>query len=431
MFTPCCPPLAAHGPLLIATAILLLTIALIVIQPRGLNEAWAAVAGAAAMLFCGFATPADLWQVTREVADVLLFLVGMMALTAAVERSGLFDQLALWTARAARGSGRALFIGIFLLGFVITALLSLDVTVIVLTPIVYALVSRLQVKPLPFLFICTFVANNGSLLFPISNLTNLLAYGLLGLSFGGFAMRMALPQLAALAVNIGLFLYLFQHDIPRRFDPATLPEHPEVRDAAYLRTASIGLALVLLALFACGLLGWPIATPALLGGAVLATIAVLQRQATARELTREISWALIPFVIGMFTVIRSAQHLWLAALGDHLILATHDLPALLAMAFGTALGANLVNNIPIIGAAIGLLANATPDSREPLALAAVLGANLGPTVTPFGSLATMLWLTLIRRKGETLSTLAYMRVGLLTAPLTLLAATLALWLVLR
>ena len=431
MIASCCPQPTAYSPLIIATAILVLTIALIILQPRGLNEGWAAVAGAAAMLVCGFATPGDLWQVTREVADVLLFLVGMMALTAAVERSGLFDQLALWTARAARGSGRALFIGIFLLGFAITALLSLDVTVIVLTPIVYALVGRLGVKPLPFLFVCTFVANNGSLLFPISNLTNLLAYGLLGLSFGGFAARMALPQLAALAANIGLFLVIFRRDLPRRFDPDTLPRHPEVRDAAYLRIAALGLALVLLALFACGLLGWPIATPALIGGAMLAALAVLQRQATARELAREISWGLIPFVIGMFTVIRSAQHLWLAALGDRLTLATHDLPALLAMAFGTALGANLVNNIPIIGTAIGLLANATPTAREPLALAAVLGANLGSTVTPFGSLATMLWLTLIRRKGESLSTLRYMQVGIITAPLTLLAAMLALWLVLR
>src|SRR4051794_28186261 len=119
-------------PALIATsAILLLAIGLIILQPRGLNEAWAAVVGAAAMLLLGFATPLDLWHVTREVTDVLLFLIGMMALTAAVERSGLFDLLAIRTARAARGSGTALFVGVFLLGFVITALLSLDVTVIV------------------------------------------------------------------------------------------------------------------------------------------------------------------------------------------------------------------------------------------------------------------------------------------------------------
>jgi arsenical pump membrane protein len=419
-------------PALIATsAILLLAIGLIILQPRDLNEAWAAIGGAAAMLLFGFATPLDLWHVTREVTDVLLFLIGMMALTAAVERSGLFDLLAIRTARAARGSGTALFVGVFLLGFVITALLSLDVTVIVLTPIVYALVYRLGIKPLPFLFVCTFIANNGSLLFPISNLTNLLAYGLLGLSFTGFAARMLLPQLVALAVNIGLFFVIFRRDLPQHFDPADLPRRPVGLDLDYLRAATVGLGLVLAALFACGLLGWPIALPALLGGATLAAIAVTRHKATARELAREVSWSLVPFVIGMFLIIRSAQHVWLAEFGDRLTLARFDLPALLLMAFGTGVGANLINNIPMIGAAIGLLARATPAAREPLALAAVLGTNLGPTVTPFGSLATMLWLTIVRRRGETLTTLTYMKVGAITAPTTLLAATLALWLVLR
>lgn len=419
-------------PALIAsTAILLLAIGLIILQPRGLNEAWAAGGGAVAMLLFGFASPVDLWHVTREVADVLLFLIGMMALTAAVERSGLFDILAIRTARAARGSGVALFVGIFLLGFAITALLSLDVTVIVLTPIVYALVYRLGVKPLPFLFVCTFIANNGSLLFPISNLTNLLAYGLLGLSFTGFAARMLLPQLAALAVNIGLFLVLFRRELPRRFDPDDLPRRPVGLDLDYLYAAGLGLGLVLVALFACGLLGWPIAPPALIGGTALAVIAIRRRKATPRTLAREISWSLVPFVIGMFLIIRSAQHYWLTEFGDRLSLSTHNLPALLAMAFGTAVGANLVNNIPMIGAVIGILGNASPAAREPLALAAVLGTNLGSTVTPFGSLATMLWLTTVRRKGEQLTTLSYMKIGAITAPTTLLAAVLALWLVLR
>jgi arsenical pump membrane protein len=133
----------------------------------------------------------------------------------------------------------------------------------------------------------------------------------------------------------------------------------------------------------------------------------------------------------MFTVIRGAERVWLARINGGPTLAAHGLGNLLAVAFGTALGANLVNNIPMIGAAIGVLDHAAPAAREPLALAAVLGANLGPTVTPFGSLATLLWLTIVRRKGEQLSTLGYMRVGALTAPPTLLAATIALWMVLR
>lgn len=413
------------------TAILFLTIALIVIRPRGLDEAWAAVGGAVAMLLCRFVSFGDLAQVTREVADVLLFLVGMMILTAVVERSGLFDLLALWTARAARGSGPLLFIGVFLLGFAITALLSLDVTVLVLTPIVYALAARLRVKALPYLFVCAFVANTGSLLLPISNLTNLLAYGLLGLGFANFARLMFWPQIVALAVNIGAFFLIFRRDLPRRFDRRSLPSGPEGMDPRFLRVSAVTLGLVLLALVVAGVRAWPIAIPALLGGVALAMIAIGWRKVAPRAIVSEVSWSLIPFIIGMFTLIRGVERAWLAQLGGGPTFANHGLPDLLLVAFGTGIGANLVNNIPMIGAAIGLLGNATPAAREPFALAAVLGANLGPTVTPFGSLATLLWLTIIRRKGEQLSTLAYMRVGILTAPPTLLAATLVLWLVLR
>jgi arsenical pump membrane protein len=413
------------------TTILLLTIALIVIRPRGLDEAWAAVGGAVAMLLCRFVGFADLAQVTREVADVLLFLVGMMILTAVVERSGLFDLLALWTARAARGSGYLLFLGIFLLGFAITALLSLDVTVLVLTPIVYALAVRLRVKALPYLFVCTFVANTGSLLLPISNLTNLLAYGLLGLGFVNFARLMFWPQLAALAVNIGVFFLIFRRQLPRAFDRRSLPTSPEGADWRFLHVAAVALSLVLLALFVAGVRAWPIAIPALFGGLALAAIAVRWGKVAPRVLVKDVSWSLIPFIIGMFTLIRGAERVWLAQLGGGPTLADYALPDLLLVAFGTGIGANLINNIPMIGAAIGLLGNATPAAREPLALAAILGANLGPTVTPFGSLATLLWLTIIRRKGEQLSTLEYMRVGILTAPPTLLAATIVLWLVIR
>lgn len=418
------------GPL-VATAILLVTIVLVVTQPRGLNESWAALLGAGAMLLTGLVTVDDLAAVTRQVAPVLLFLLGMMLLTATVERSGLFDLLALWTARAARGSGYALFLGLFALGAAITALLSLDVTVLVLTPIVYALVTRLRVNALPYMFVCAFVANTGSLLLPISNLTNLLVYGLLGLSFTAFAWTMLLPQLVALAINVLVFLFLFRGQVPRRFDRGPLQTGAEPRDPASLRLAAATLGLTLAALLVAGLRDWPLYPPALAGGGLLLAATLLRRQAKLVALAREISWSLFPFVIGMFTTIRGVEKLWLADLGGTSRFTGHDLPALLGVAFGTALGANLVNNVPMIAALIGLLAHAQPAARQPLALAAVLGANLGPVVTPFGSLATLLWLTIVRRKGEQLSALDYMKVGVLTAPPVLLGATLTLWLVLR
>jgi arsenical pump membrane protein len=413
-----------------ATAIVALTIALIILQPRGLNEAWAATGGAVAMLLCGFATLGDLARVTREVSDVLLFLVGMMVLTAAVECSGLFDLLALWTARAARGSGVLLFLGIFGLGFAVTALLSLDVTVLVLTPIVYALTARLKITPLPYLFICALIANVGSLLLPISNLTNLLAYGLLGLSFGSFARLMVLPQLAALVATVGLLYVLFQRQIPRRFDPTDLPERPEGAEPRFLRLAASILVTVLATLLIAGILSWPIAAPALIGGVVMGGIAIQRRVATVRTLAGDVAWSVLPFVIGMFTIIRGAERIWLDRLGG-VNLGAGGFVDLLLVGFAAAFGANLINNIPMIGALIGLLGNAAPQARDALALAALLGVNLGSIVTPFGSLATLLWLTIVRRKGEQLSSLGYMRISIVIALPTLLLATLALWLVVR
>lgn len=412
---------------IVAAAILLVTVVLIVVQPRGVTEARAALVGAVAMLALRYVGLGDLWAVVRDVAGVLLFLLSMMVLTAAVERSGFFELLALWTARAARGSGYALFVGVFLLGAAITVLLSLDVTVLVLTPIVYAMVTRLRVNALPYMFVCAFVANTGSLLLPISNLTNLLVYGLLDIGFGPFARAMLVPQVVALAVNLAIFLVLFRGRLPRRFERAAVAAPWRAEDRGYLAGAAALLLAVLVALLASGLRGLPLYPPALVGGALVVALGLVRRRLTPRGLAREVSWSLFPFVIGMFTVIRGVENLWLPRLGDLAAVPARGLPALLAVAFGTALGANLLNNIPVVAALIGVLRHIAPPQQGRLALAVVLGGNLGPTVTPFGSLATLLWLTIVRRKGEELSTLDYMKVGVLVAPPVLLAATVALW----
>ncbi len=413
------------------TAILLLTITLVIVRPRQLPEWWAAVGGAALMLLGRYASVGDLLRVTRQVADLLLFLIGMMVLTAVVQRAGVFDLLARWTARAARGSGLGLFVGVFLLGFAITAVLSLDVTVLVLTPIVYALTAHLRVKALPFLYACTFVANIGSLLLPISNLTNLLGYGLLGLSFTTFLRLMWWPQIAALLTSLALFLLLFRHDLPRRFVLEPQAARPAAGSPAFLRSAGAVLGMVLVALLIAGWQRWPLALPALLGGLVLLLLAWWRFAVAPRAVLGEVAWGLVPLIIGMFTVIDGAARAWLGQFGAQLTVQQVDLPTLLLVAFGTGLGANLVNNIPMFGAMISVLGQSAPSVREPLALAAILGANIGPIVTPFGSLATLLWLTIIRQQGEWLPTHRYMRVSVLIAPPTLLAATLALWLALR
>ena len=198
--------------------VIALTLLTIVIRPRGIGEAWAAAGGGLAMLALGAVRRDDILAIGHETADILLFLLGMMLLTWLVEQAGVFDRLADTVALLARGSTRILYVLVFVLAALVTALLSLDVTVLILTPIVYALVTRRRLDALPFMFACTFVANTGSLVLPISNLTNLLVYSQLRLDFAAFAGVMWLPNLVAVVVNLIVFLLLFRDRLPLRFE---------------------------------------------------------------------------------------------------------------------------------------------------------------------------------------------------------------------
>lgn len=413
-------------PLILSAAVFLLTLALIFLHPRGMNEAGAAGIGAVLMLALRLATPGDIGQIARETANVLLFLLGMMVVTAVVEAAGVFDALAVVAARSARGDGRLLLVNVFLLGTVVTAFLSLDVTIIVVTPIVYALTRKLEIDPLPYLFACAFVANTASLFLPISNLTNILIYDLLHLSFLRFALVMVGPNLAALVVNIAVFFVIFRRHIRRHVPTDTLT--PQERPLGFA-VAAVGLGAVLLALLGFGFASLPLAIPACAGAALLGGFALARHVVTARRLNEGITWSLFPFVIAMFVVIRGVARAWLPHLP--VLSTSHGLPNLLLIAFGTAVGANVVNNIPMIAAMIALLRNAAPTIPDHLAFATLIGTNIGPSVLTFGSLATMLWLSLVRKRGVKVSAAAYVRVGLLTTPPMLLAATVVLWLVLR
>lgn len=410
--------------LALSAAVFALVLVLMFVRPRDLSEAASACIGAALMLLFRLATPRDVLNILRETANVLLFLLGMMIVTCVAERGGVFDALAVIAARFSRGSGRLLLVNVFLLGALITAFLSLDVTVIVLTPIVYAVTTRLRIDPRPYLFACAFVANTASLFLPVSNLTNILMYDLLHLSFGRFLTVMFLPNLGALAVNIGIFFGIFRKRIARRFAARLdAPEQPPG-----FSVAALGLGAVLVGLLVCGFGAVPLAFPALVGAVVLGAYALSRRLVAPRALVQGVSWPLFPFVIAMFIVIRGVERAWLPHLGT--LPTGSDLPTLLGIAFGTAVGANLINNIPMVAAMIRLL-QAVHPIPEPAAFATLIGTNIGPSIITFGSLATMLWLALVRKRGLNVTARSYLRVGIVTTPPMLLAATFILWAVLR
>ncbi len=411
----------------ISLLIVAATLILMLRKPRNLSEAWIAGAGGLVMLALGPLSLGQARAVVRETSDVLFFLLGMMVLTTLVEQAGIFDFLAEGCARLARGSGTLLFCGVFILGAIITAFLSLDVTVLILTPIIYALVIRRNINALPFMFACTFVANTASLALPISNLTNLLVYDELDISYQSFLARMWLPNLVAITVNLLVFLWLFRNQIPRRYEATDREPLPQFD--WWAATSAFVLLLTLCGLFTLGFAHQSLAWAALTGGGVLAVLGIMSRRATLPTIARSISWQLFIFVVGMLLVVRGLEH---AVLDNHVISTPHGiLPAVLISAGGAALGSNIVNNVPMTILALPLIARATGESRQALAFGTLVGANIGPTLTTYGSLATMLWLSLVRKRGLDVSTGDYLKVGLVTMPPVLLSTALTLWLVLR
>jgi len=411
-------------------AVFLLTLTLILARPRGLHEAWATLIGGGLMLLLRLETPQQAWRTTAQGGDVLAFLLALMLLSALLDSSGFFEWAAILSARAAQGSGSALYRNVFLLGALITALLSLDTTAIILTPVVLAFVQRLHLKPLPFLLACAFVANTGSLLLPVSNLTNLLFQNAFHLKFGAFALRMALPQIGAVLVNFLVFRRLFRADLPDKFDPSQLPEPSSVLpDLSYFRGAVLVLACVLIGYFVGSLRGIQPSVIALAGCGALLTWGLIRRQVTF-AVFREISWPLFPFVVGLFVVIQGVENLGLAAYATRGLEAVgpHPFLVILTTAFGAGLGANIVNNIPMGLLCISVLhlGHAAP----PALYGALLGCNIGPNLTPAGSLATMLVITTARKKGEDISAGQFVRAGLRATPLVLLASCALLWLAL-
>jgi len=343
-----------------------LTLSLILIRPRGMNEAWATVVGAALMLMLRLETPAQAWQTVAQGADVLLFLLGLLILSALLHASGFFEWAAIHAARAAGGDGRVLYRNVFLLGALTTACLSLDTTAVILTPVVLSFVRRLKLNVRPFLLACAFVANTGSLLLPVSNLTNLLFVGAFHLSFGQFALRMALPQIAALLVNYWLFRWLFAHDLPARFDLEELPRPQDVLpDLPYFRGAVAVLLSVLVGYFVDSIIHIQPYAIALTGCTVLLFWGIWRKRVGLR-IVREISWPIFPFVIGLFIVVRGVENLGLAGLlARGLAAAGGFLPAQdFAAALGAGIGSNVVNNIPMALLAISALKHGASSAAQ-------------------------------------------------------------------
>lgn len=411
--------------MVLTLGVFVLTLVLILLRPRGLNEAWATLLGGGLMLGLRVLTWTQAAETIRSGLDVLLFLLGLLIFSDLLRASGFFQWAAIHAARRARGDGRVLYRNVFVLGAVTTALLSLDTTAVILTPVVLSFVARLRLRPQPFLLACAFVANTGSLLLPVSNLTNLLFVSALHWGFAAFALRMALPQVGTLFVNYWLLRRIFTDELPHRFDESTLPEPGSVLpDVPYFRGAVATLLLVLVGYFVGTLLRVPPYSIALAGCAALFAWGAWRRQ-VGWTVLRDISWPLFPFVVGLFVVVRGVENAGLAdAFARVVALAGHStLGCVLAGAFGTGIGSNIVNNIPMALVALSALKQGPAATQY----GALLGCNLGPNLTVAGSLATMLVIASARREGVRVGARDFFGAGLRVTPVLLVVAGVLLW----
>jgi arsenical pump membrane protein len=358
----------------------------------------------------------------------------MMLLSGAAERAGFFDWSAGQAARAGRGNVLRLYLAVFGLGSLVTITLSLDTTALVLTPIVHGMVQRLGLTSRPFLFACCYTANTASLFLPVSNLTNLLVYAALDLDFLRFSAWMLLPGLLAVLTNGLVFVWLFRDELTGGY-----PIHRErFRPArpTFFTAATLTLGLVLAVLVLSSPLGLPIGPIALAGGALVAGLSLVKGWMSAGSIRRSISWGLFPLVVGLFLVVQAVQNAGLAGVvEDSLLLAApgDGFLEIVAIAAGAGLGSNLINNIPMTVVSINGIEPLVAAGRlsETAAYAALIGTNIGPNLTIVGSLATLIWLTAIRRRGANVTAREYLAVGLVTTPPILLSAAFSLWLAVK
>ncbi|WP_443089353.1 SLC13 family permease [Yinghuangia sp. ASG 101] len=404
-------------PALLLAAVLFCAVA----RPFGLPEAAVAVPAAGVVVAIGALSPAHARDEAADLAPVLGFLAAVLVLARFCDEEGLFRAAGARMAGIARGRPSRLLAAVFLFASVITAVLSLDATVVLLTPVVLATATRLGAVAKPHAYACAHLSNTASLLLPVSNLTNLLAFTASGLTFVRFAGLMAVPWLVAIAVEYAVLRRWFAGElvVPAKPPPAEAPP-PTPWFAVATVAATLGGFVVASAAGVSP--AWAAA-----GGALLLAGRALGRPGRRRETVRTVVAAadvpFLAFVLGLGIVVRAVVENGLADALAHVVPSGTGLVSLLAVAALAALLANVINNLPAV---LVLIPLAAPLGPGPV-LAVLLGVNIGPNLTYAGSLATLLWRRILHRHQHTVELREFTLLGLATVPACLVAAVVALW----
>ena len=419
--------------MILAMLVFLITLVFVIWQPKGLQIGTTAVVGAVVALLVGVVNFADVFTVIDIVWDATLAFIGIIILSMVLDEIGFFEWAAIKMAKFSGGNGHKMFVYILLLGAIVAAFFANDGAALILTPILLAKMKYLKMKPLAifaFLMAGGFIGDSASNPLVISNLTNIVTVGYFDIGFIEYAKNMFLPNLLAILASIVILWIYFRKDIPFKVDVSSLPDASSViKNQTMFKFSWFFLTLLMIGYFIGDFYNLPVSVFALGGALIFLAIANHYKAVKPIKTIKAAPWQVVWFSIGLYVVVYGLKNAgltdiiasWIVELNTH-----GTTVAIIGTGFLSAIISSIMNNMPTIMIMDIAIEHVGYIGNEALVYANILGSNLGPKMTPIGSLATLLWLHVLAQKGVKITWGEYMKVGLVITPPVLFVALLGL-----